>query len=87
MDESYLIVRINNKKNIELHCFFFNNVKFRYNYPTCFTIYFEQLNDCFYLLSLCYCFNILSTPHKLYVGMEIFKAYLAVKLSQSYIQE
>lgn len=87
MDHGYLIIRIDDQQNIELHYFFVSSIKFRYNYPTCITIYFDKLNSCFSLVSLCHCFNILSTSHKLYIGVEIFKAYLSVKLSQSYIQE
>nr|YP_010937641.1 hypothetical protein RMF01_pgp129 [Palisada intermedia]WKW95755.1 hypothetical protein [Palisada intermedia] len=87
MDQSYLIIRIDNQQNIELHYFFFSSIKLKYNYPTCITIHCDKLNSCFSLVSLCYCFNILSTSHKLYIGSEIFKAYLSVKLSQSYIQE
>nr|YP_010951714.1 hypothetical protein RU988_pgp141 [Laurencia elata]WMP12653.1 hypothetical protein [Laurencia elata] len=87
MDHSYLIIRIDDLQNIELHYFFVSSIKLKYNYPTCITINFDKLNSCFSLVSLCYCFNILSTSHKLYIGSEIFKAYLSVKLSQSYIQE
>lgn len=87
MDHNYLIIRVDGQQNIELHYFFVSPIKLKYNYPTCITIHFDKLNNCFSLLSLCYCFNILSTSHKLYIGVEIFKAHLSLKLSQSYIQE
>nr|YP_009391610.1 hypothetical protein [Laurenciella marilzae]ARW59754.1 hypothetical protein [Laurenciella marilzae] len=87
MDCSYLIVRIEDKKNIELHCFFLNTVRLKYRYPTCMTIHADKLNDGFHLVSLCNRFNILSTSHKLYIGIEIFKACLAIKLDQTYVQE
>lgn len=87
MDQSYLIIRIDNKKNIELHCFFYKNIDFKYNYPTCFTVYFEKFSYLLYLVSLSGLFNILSTSHKIYFGIELFKAYVSIKLEQSYIQE
>nr|WMP11800.1 hypothetical protein [Laurencia australis]WMP12011.1 hypothetical protein [Laurencia australis] len=87
MDNSYLIIRIDQQHNIELHCFFVSSMKIKYHYPTCITIYFNKLHSSFSLVDLCYCFDILSTSHKLYIGAEVFKAYLSVKFSQSYIQE
>nr|YP_010951498.1 hypothetical protein RU987_pgp143 [Laurencia catarinensis]WMP12437.1 hypothetical protein [Laurencia catarinensis] len=87
MDKSYLIIRIDEQQNIELHYFFISSMKIKYNYPTCITVHFDKLKSCFSLVSLCYCFNMLSTSHKLYIGAEVFKAYLSVKFSQHYIQE
>nr|ARW60167.1 hypothetical protein [Laurencieae sp.] len=87
MDQSYLIFRVDNKKNIELHYFFCQNIALNYSYPICFTMYFDNLSYCFYLISLCSCFNIISTSHKLYTGVELFKAYLSIKLSQNYVQQ
>lgn len=87
MDHSYLIVRIDNTKNIELYCFFDKNMNLKYNYPTCFTACSNQLSYFFNLVSLSNLFNALSTSHKIYCGIELFKVHISTKLEQSYIQE
>ena len=86
MDCNYVIIRAV-KKRVEL-CFFSPKRFNQYNiYPICFTEDYNNINSMFNLISLCDFFHSLSSSHKLYIGMELFKATLCIKLLQSYIQE
>nr|YP_009395138.1 hypothetical protein [Bryothamnion seaforthii]ARW63906.1 hypothetical protein [Bryothamnion seaforthii] len=87
MDNSYSLIRIYKDKVIEFRCYCFcESIKSKYSYPICFTTRFNNLESIFYTLSLCTFFNLLSTKHKLYVGKELCKAEISIKLNQKYIQ-
>lgn len=89
MDTSYVLVNICNKKTIELRYFNFKfNIYYNciiYRYPICFTAYNAHIM--FSLMSLYKDLNFLSTQHKLYLGKELYKAEISIKLNQIYIQE
>lgn len=87
MDKLYCIIQLETKKQISLYFFF----DFRYSqdqiydYPICFTANSSRL---LYILLLYHSFNyLLSFEHSLYLGKEIYKAYIALSIGQSYIQE
>jgi len=90
MDNFYCLIKIiNNTEKIEIYCFrhfikISDNKTFN-SYPLCFTAY--DFNSIFLLLSLHYLLNLLSLPHILYLGKELFKAELALFSEQIYIQE
>nr|YP_009393486.1 hypothetical protein [Bostrychia simpliciuscula]ARW62048.1 hypothetical protein [Bostrychia simpliciuscula] len=87
MDTSYILIRIHNKKTIELHYFicslYYNSII--YSYPICFTANSSYVM--FILLSLHKSFHFLTTEHKLYLGKELYKAEISIQLNQKYIQE
>nr|YP_009399679.1 hypothetical protein [Digenea simplex]ARW69498.1 hypothetical protein [Digenea simplex] len=88
MNDNYCLIRTYTSKIIEFRYYFINNfMNNEYRYPICFTISFINLNQLFYILSLCSVFDNLSTRHKLYIGKELFKASISVNLKQHYIQE
>nr|YP_009397815.1 hypothetical protein [Sonderella linearis]ARW67001.1 hypothetical protein [Sonderella linearis] len=87
MDQNYNIICIGQNKFIELYYFNFNTC---YDteiilYPVCFSAANTYL--LFNLISLYNKFNIISTNHKLYLGKELFKAEVAIKINQIYIQD
>nr|YP_009397405.1 hypothetical protein [Dasyclonium flaccidum]ARW66591.1 hypothetical protein [Dasyclonium flaccidum] len=88
MDKEYFLIRLDNKKKIELYYFnnYINNIKLlnSFIYPICFTASNSYLM--FNLISLHTSLNILSTQHKLYLGREICKAEIAIEINQQYIQ-
>nr|YP_009398219.1 hypothetical protein [Thaumatella adunca]ARW67405.1 hypothetical protein [Thaumatella adunca] len=88
MDNNYSLIRILNQEMIELCCFNNNySCNCIYHYPICFTVHFSSVYRMFVLLSIFSGTDLLSTQHKLYLGKEIFKAHLSIKLEQNYIQE
>lgn len=88
MDDTYIIVRVYNKKIVEIYYYDKSNqICSRKNYPVCFKVNLNSLSYIFMLLSLSSIFNSLSTQHKLYLGKEIFKAYVSANLNQVYIQD
>nr|YP_009394514.1 hypothetical protein [Vertebrata thuyoides]ARW63076.1 hypothetical protein [Vertebrata thuyoides] len=86
MDNSYFIISIVNKKNIQIyyyeHKYF---IKTNY-YPVCFFVPFYNFEKIILLIikynKIRYC----STEHKIYLGKEIFKAQISFNLNQRYIQ-
>nr|YP_009398869.1 hypothetical protein [Cliftonaea pectinata]ARW68135.1 hypothetical protein [Cliftonaea pectinata] len=86
MDRNYFIICASSKNLIELHYFKYDITKILRScrYPTCFTA--NSSSIIFYLMSLHSSCNVLSTQHKLYLGKEIFKLEISIKLNQLYIQ-
>nr|YP_009395757.1 hypothetical protein [Herposiphonia versicolor]ARW64737.1 hypothetical protein [Herposiphonia versicolor] len=88
MDNHYFVIRIINKCKIEVRYFhYFISVSNFYSYPVCFIVSFDKLVYLFKLLSICSFVNVSSTQHKMYLGKELHKAYIAIKLNQMYIQD
>nr|YP_009392226.1 hypothetical protein [Osmundaria fimbriata]ARW60788.1 hypothetical protein [Osmundaria fimbriata] len=86
MYNSYVVIRIFEDRVIELH-YFKKNSLLNIQYPICFVVDVEKINILFDILSVYNDLNVLSTKHKLYLGKEIFRAYISIKLSQQYVQE
>nr|YP_009396775.1 hypothetical protein [Ophidocladus simpliciusculus]ARW65961.1 hypothetical protein [Ophidocladus simpliciusculus] len=88
MDNNYGLIRIFRNDVIEFHYFCYENNNYtNKQYPICFSAGCNDINYLFYILSLSFQFNVLSTQHKLYFGKEILKAKISVILRQYYIQE
>ena len=88
MDNNYFVLRISVKNQLQIY---FYNIKSCYylnlHYPICFDLSLNQYNQIIYLLSICKLVHECSTSHKFYLGKEIFKAQLAIKLKHNYIQD
>lgn len=88
MDNSYALIRICNKKTIQVYYFLYS---LYYNptickYPICFTANNSYLM--FMLLSVHKTFcSLTTTNHKLYLGKELYKAEISIQLNQEYVQE
>ena len=88
MDNNYFVLRISRQNYLEIY--FYNFTYFIYpdlTYPVCFTIPLIKYQTIICLLSICKLVNDCSTTHKFYLGKEIFKAQIAFKLNQDYIQD
>lgn len=88
MDDNYFVLRIS--VNNQLRIYFYNITSYKYlnlKYPICFNLSLNQDHQATYLLSICRLVHECSTSHKFYLGKEIFKAQLAIKLKHIYIQD
>lgn len=88
MDNNYFVLRISGKNSLKIYFYNHNSLKYlTLNYPICFNFLLNQDDQIINLLCICEPINKCSTLHKLYLGKEIFKAQLAIKLDQYYIQD
>nr|YP_009397611.1 hypothetical protein [Dipterosiphonia australica]ARW66797.1 hypothetical protein [Dipterosiphonia australica] len=87
MDDIYMKIRIFNNQIIEVD--YFKSINYShsiFNYPMCFIAEYSNINELFFLLSIFIGFQGLSSQHKMYLGKEILKAHISIKLKQMYIQ-
>jgi len=88
VDNNYFILRASVKNQLQIY---FYNIKscnyWNLNYPICFNMSLNKYHQAIYLLSVCKLVHECSTSHKFYLGKEIFKAQLAIKLKHVYIQD
>nr|YP_009399273.1 hypothetical protein [Kapraunia schneideri]ARW68879.1 hypothetical protein [Kapraunia schneideri] len=90
MDNTYFSLRIVRDHNIEiyLYCHNYQNSLFIHKYyPICFIFNTDDFNKIVSLLSICLYFIYCSSNHKLYLGKEIYKALITIKINQPYIQD
>nr|QVQ56712.1 hypothetical protein [Erythrocystis saccata] len=86
MDNNFFILRVFNQNIIEIYIYN-NSLQINKHYPICFVFYscdFQQISS---ILSICNHIINCSTTHKFYLGKEIFKAQISMKLNQYYIQD
>lgn len=87
MDNSYFIIRIVNKRVIEIHYCEYKDYLKKNSYPVCFYIYLHDFDIIISLLMKYIKVTNCSTEHKVYLGKEIFKAQISCNLHQQYIQD
>jgi len=85
MDNFYCLIRITSEHIISLYYFPINHNVLGNTMPTCFTA--KTANAMFELISSYRFFSKqISINHALYLGQELYKAEIALKLGQKYIQ-
>nr|YP_009399888.1 hypothetical protein [Tolypiocladia glomerulata]ARW69707.1 hypothetical protein [Tolypiocladia glomerulata] len=88
MDNGYFTLRIVNNNFIEVYYFFrIHNYSGNFAYPICFFINTKNFTAIILLFSLSIRFSKSSTENKMYLGKEIFKALITLKLKQRYVQD
>ncbi len=88
MDNNYFVLRVSKENHIEIYFYNFNSFACLDTiYPICFITPLVEYKKIIHILSICKIINNCSTAHKFYLGKEIFKAQLAFKLNQDYIQD